>query len=209
VQTRGKLLAVPDLIEAATSARAKCRACDQTIAKGQLRYGEAYENPYGEGEAMRWYHLDCAALRLPDRAGPFFETSAPEAERERLLALVAEGTAHPRLARVGGVERASSGRATCRSCRELIEKGAIRIVLQMREEGRFTPSGFVHARCLATYAECPTEAAVVRVSHHTSELDDATREELLSTIRASNPGTPGSSESNSPESNASESKASE
>jgi len=190
---------VPDVIETATTARAKCRACEKTIGKGELRYGEAYENPYGEGEALRWYHLECAALRLPDRAPAVLEASAPEADRARLLALAAEGNEHPRLARVGGVERASSGRSHCRGCRELIEKGAVRVTLQMREEGRFNPAGFVHAKCLATYAECPTEAAEKRVSYYTAELDDATREELLTAIRTSNPGTPGSSEEKSGE----------
>ena len=190
---------MPDVIEAATSARAKCRACDKTIGKGELRYGEAYENPYGEGEALRWYHLECAALRLPDRVPAVLEAGAPEGDRARLLALSAEGNEHPRLSRVGGVERASSGRSHCRSCRELIEKGAVRVTLQVREEGRFTPAGFVHAKCLATYAECPVEAAERRVSHYAGELDEATREELLTAIRTSNPGTPGSSEEQSTE----------
>jgi hypothetical protein len=190
---------VPDTIETATTARAKCRACDKAIGKGELRYGEAYENPYGEGEALRWYHLTCAALRLPDRAPAVIEASVPEAERARLLELAAEGNEHPRLVRVGGVERASSGRSQCRSCRELIEKGAVRVMLQIREEGRFTAAGFLHAKCLATYAECPTEAAEKRVSHYTAELDDATREELLSAIRSSKAGTPGSSEEKSSE----------
>ncbi len=194
---------MPDTIETATTARAKCRACDKAIGKGELRYGEAYENPYGEGEAMRWYHLECAALRLPDRAPAVIEANAPEADRARLLALAAAGNEHPRLVRVGGVERASSGRAACRSCKELIEKGALRVMLQIREEGRFSPAGFLHPRCLATYAECPTEAAEQRVSHYTRELDDPTREELLSAIRSSKPGTPGSSEEKSEEETAS------
>ena len=38
------------VIEHASSGRAKCRSCDQPIAKGELRFGERQPNAFGEGE---------------------------------------------------------------------------------------------------------------------------------------------------------------
>lgn len=70
---------------------------------------------------------------------------------EELRALAELGRDHHRLARVERVERAPSGRARCRECKELIAKGDYRIALTIWEEGRFSPMGFVHVRCAAAY----------------------------------------------------------
>ncbi len=48
-------------------------------------------------------------------------------------------------------ERAPSGRARCRSCRELIEKEAWRLSLAMFEDGRMNPIGFIHVPCAGEY----------------------------------------------------------
>ena len=63
------------------------------------------------------------------------------------------GVEHRRLPRANGAQRASTGRARCRSCRELIEKGSWRIALVYYEEGRFQPSGYIHVRCSNDYFE--------------------------------------------------------
>ena len=52
-----------DKIEAAKSSRAACRLCGEKIKKGELRFGEEYESEYGL--SFRWYHLPCAAKKLP------------------------------------------------------------------------------------------------------------------------------------------------
>jgi hypothetical protein len=65
--------------------------------------------------------------------------------------LAREGIAQPRLTRIAKAERAASGRARCRHCRELIEQGALRLCLQMFEEGRFNPIGMIHATCAVHY----------------------------------------------------------
>src|SRR5688500_16765560 len=41
---------VAHIIEPASSGRAKCRSCDQPIAKGELRFGERQPNAFGDGE---------------------------------------------------------------------------------------------------------------------------------------------------------------
>jgi len=162
---------MPDVINPAPSARAKCRACGRTVEKGALRFGEADANPYGEGESFRWFHLECAALRRPERLGPAIETGTdlPELpEREKLLALVKEGLDEPRLTRLARVSHAPSGRAQCRHCREAIGKGAPRAELEFWEEGRFSAGGFLHARCASGYFE--TKDLLARIQLLTPDL---------------------------------------
>ena len=162
---------MPDTIEPAPTARAKCRGCGRTIEKGALRYGEADANPFGEGETFRWFHLDCAALRRPEKFGPALEQATDVPDRDTLLAFVKSGLDHPRLVRLAGSGRAPSGRAHCRHCRELIEKGELRIALEIWEDGRFTPMGFLHARCGSGYFE--TRDFFERLQHLTPDFDPA------------------------------------
>jgi len=142
---------MPDTITPAPTARSKCRACGQTIDKGAPRFGEAEANPFGEGETQRWFHLECAALRRPERFGPALEATPDAPEREALAELVRTGLEHPRLVRLAGAERAPSGRAHCRHCREIIEKGALRVALEIWEDGRFSPMGSIHVTCAPSY----------------------------------------------------------
>jgi hypothetical protein len=145
---------MPHLIEPASTGRAKCRGCGQPIAAGELRFGESLPNPFADGETTHWFHLECAAFKRPE---PFLEAlearPEPLEEGERLAAEAKRGIAHRRLPRIGGAERAPSGRAQCRSCRAPIEKGAWRIPLVFYEEGRFSPAGSIHVPCAKAYFE--------------------------------------------------------
>lgn len=142
---------MPDLIQAAPSGRAKCRGCAASIAKGELRFGESLPNAYGEGEALSWFHLRCAAAMRPDKLLPVLETAEAIPDGDALRRVAEQGLAFPRLTRLVRAERAPSGRAHCRSCRELIEKGAWRLSLQLFEDGRFTPIGSIHLACAESY----------------------------------------------------------
>jgi hypothetical protein len=175
---------MPHTIEAATSARAKCRGCDQKIAKDELRFGERQPNAFGEGEMTLWFHLPCAAYKRPE---PFLEVAARSGVpgAAELIPAAEAGIAHRRLPRVNGAERASTGRARCRSCRELIEQGAWRIALTFFEEYRFTPSGFVHACCARDYFE--TVAILDRVAHFMPALTQADLEDLDAALHAPPP----------------------
>src|SRR5690606_34460474 len=64
---------MPHVIEPATSGRAKCRACDRPIAKGEPRFGERQPNAFGDGEMTLWFHLSCGAYVRPEA---FLEASA-------------------------------------------------------------------------------------------------------------------------------------
>jgi hypothetical protein len=168
---------VSGLFEPAASGRAKCRGCAQPIQRGEIRFGERLPNPYADGEMTLWFHPACAAYKRPE---PLLEalaqagTAVPDREA---LELAARGSlAHPRLARIDGAERSPSGQATCRSCREPIERGSWRIRLVFYEDGRFSPAGYVHMDCRREYFQ--TEEVWLQLLHFSSDLSDAEREAL-------------------------------
>lgn len=171
---------MPDTITEAPTARSKCRGCGKTIDKGALRFGEADVNPFGEGETQRWFHLECAALKRPERFGPALDAATELPEPEPLRALVQEGLAHPRLVRILRGERAPSGRAHCRHCRELIEKGALRVALEIWEDGRFSPMGSIHGRCAPSYFD--TRELMPRIRRQSAEAPPADLDELAAVI---------------------------
>ncbi|MEO8180692.1 MAG: hypothetical protein ABI895_17800 [Deltaproteobacteria bacterium] len=162
---------MPDRIEVAASGRARCRACRRSISKGQERFAEAAPNPVAEGETQHYYHVGCAAER---RAKPFaalLATLSPaRADLDPWGAAAALALAHHRLERLGLLERAKSARASCRSCREPIEKDGWRVAIQPIEEGRMAAWGFLHLRCVANYAGVkPSAERLLRYSELTPE----------------------------------------
>ena len=173
---------MPSLIERASSGRAKCRACGVAISRGELRFGEALPNAYGEGESLFWFHLPCAAQARPESFLPVLtEAREPLPERALLEAVAQAGIAHPRLCRILKAEQASSGRAKCRHCRELIPQGAWRVALQIFEEGRFNPIGTIHASCATGYFG--VEPALGRFSLPSNELEPDALAEVVAEIR--------------------------
>lgn len=184
---------MPHVIEAAPSGRAKCRGCDGPIAKGELRFGERQPNAFGEGEMTLWFHLRCAAYKRPE---PFLEALRHEAidsgvprtdvDASDVLESAAEyGIAHRRLPRVNGADRAPTGRARCRSCKELIAKDTWRIALVFFEEYRFQPSGFIHAACAQAYFE--TTDLIDRVRHFSPGLSTGDLDALQTALAAAPP----------------------
>lgn len=172
---------MPHLIENASSGRAKCRGCEQAIPKGELRFGERQPNAFGEGEMTLWFHLRCAAYKRPQ---PFLEAAAGEhpAALDALVAAAQFGIAHRRVPRINGAERAPTGRARCRYCKELIDKDSWRIGLVFFEEYRFEPGGFVHAACARDYFE--TTDLLDRIGHFSQQLDTRELDELRAALQA-------------------------
>jgi hypothetical protein len=173
---------VAHIIEPASSSRAKCRSCDQPIAKGELRFGERQPNAFGDGEMTLWFHLRCGAYSRPE---PFLEaqsTAPAEAQLEPLAAAARFGIEHRRVPRLHGAERATSGRAHCRSCRELIAKGEWRLPLVFFEDYRFSPGGYLHAACARNYFE--TAELLDRVRRFSPELREPELDEVAAAIQA-------------------------
>ena len=150
--TRCKKRGVSDVIEAAKTSRANCRGCGGPIRRGELRFGEALPNAYGEGESLFWFHVACAACMRSEKLGPALESwGQPIEARDWLIEAIQSGAAHPRLQRLLRAEHSPSGAAHCRQCRELIAKGCWRLALQRFEEGRMQPIGFIHVQCAEPY----------------------------------------------------------
>jgi hypothetical protein len=174
--------AVADRIELSPSGRSRCRACQQTIEKGALRLGAAVPNPFGEGDATHYYHLECGAWRQPDAylaavgaAGEGAESAVLdglEASRREALSQTAElSQRHHRLRRFVKVERAKTARAHCRHCRETIDKGELRLCLEIIEDGRVGAAGFLHLPCARPYAG-PVETALPHLARSDEVTDD-------------------------------------
>jgi len=179
---------MPHVFEQAPSGRAKCRGCGQVIPKGEVRCGERLPNPFGEGEMTLWFHPLCAAYKRPEPVlQTLQEAQDPQAPDREGLERAARGSlAHRRLPRIDGAERAASGQARCRSCRERIERGGWRIRLVFYEAGRFAPGGFVHLGCSRAYFE--TDELRAQVLHFSRELEDGEREELRRALEALSAG---------------------
>lgn len=166
------------VVEAATSGRAKCRGCGRPLQRGELRFGERLPNPYAEEREMTlWFHPLCAAYRRPEPLlQALGETGKTVPDREQLERAARGSLAHRRLPRIDGAERAPSGQAGCRHCRDTIERGTWRIRLVHYDEGRFSPGGYVHLGCRKAYFE--TDDILDQVLHFSPTLSEADREEL-------------------------------
>jgi phage tail protein X len=125
-----------------------------------------------------WFHPLCAAYKRPQsllETLPGANEDLPE--REKLERAAQTSVTHRRIPRIDGAERAPSGQATCRSCRELIAKGSWRIRIVFYEEGRFSPGGYIHLTCRKAYFE--TDEVLDAVLHFSPGLSDEDRQELV------------------------------
>lgn len=169
------------VFETAASGLSKCRGCGVALAKGEWRFGERLPNPFGEGEVTHWFHPACAAYKRPDAVMAVLADAPLElADRPELERIAASSLAQPRLTRIDGAERAPSGQARCRQCKELIEKGEWRIRLVFHEEGTFSPGGFLHLQCRLPYFEIA--AVLGPVLHFSHALNDSDRDELRAVL---------------------------
>ncbi len=180
---------MPHVIEHASSGRAQCRGCGTKIGKDELRFGERQPNTFGEGEMTLWFHLPCAAYKRPEPflqllgGGEAEEISADDLGIARALEPAAEfGIAHRRVPRIDKVDRAPTGRALCRSCRENIEKESWRVGLVFFEEYRFQPSGFIHAACAGEFYG--TTDVMERIRHFNPALSSGELEGIEAALQA-------------------------
>ena len=142
-----------------------------------MRFGEKLDNPFADGEMTHWFHIVCAAYKRPETLLEAMGTTAESLDdRDSLESEAKRGIAHRRLPRVNGAQRAPTGRSRCRSCREMIDKGAWRIALVYYQDGRFEPSGSIHTRCARAYFE--TVDVIGRLKHFSPELGEKDLAEL-------------------------------
>ena len=132
-----------------------------------------------------WFHPLCAAYKRPESLLETLGTLEAVPDRESLERTARSSLAHRRLPRIDGAERASSGQAKCRSCRQPIARGTWRVRLVFYEEGRFSPGGFVHLDCRAAYFE--TGDILERVLHFSPDLSEGEREAFRLACKSDRP----------------------
>jgi poly(ADP-ribose) polymerase-like protein len=174
--------AMPHVFEPAPTGRAKCRGCGRQIEKGDLRFGERIPNPYAEGETTLWFHPLCAAYKRPESMLEALGQAGADPPSKEALERAARGnSAQRRLPRIDSAERAPTAQAKCRNCHEPIPRGTWRIRLVFYEEGRFSPSGFLHLGCRLAYFE--TGDIVDPLLHFSPDLSEEDRADLLRALK--------------------------
>jgi hypothetical protein len=140
------------VIEPAKSSRAKCRKCREALTKGELRFGHELESAFSDGTSYQWYHLSCAAQKVPLDFGPTLEAYDGDIDnRSELRELVAKNRKKAKPKNLPYGERAPSGRASCMSCEEKIAKGELRVATP-REDSEFqNAAGYLHPGCAAEF----------------------------------------------------------
>ena len=156
----------PYVIEGARSSRSRCKSCRKKIEKGILRLGVLLEGPYGTG--YLWHHLKCAAKRRIDDVEEAYDREAwkeakevpeevPAIEELRKLNEEAQEKRKQQLT-IPYVQVDPSGRAKCKNCGELLEKGNLRVVLgreiEFGTQYRTMPI-HVHPKCVADELDAP------------------------------------------------------
>ena len=164
------------VFEPAASGRSKCRGCGRALAKGEIRFGERLPNAFGEGEMTLWFHPLCAAYKRPEPMLEALAAMGDVADREALERAAKSSMAQKRLARIDGADRAKSGQAHCRHCRESIARGSWRVKLVFFDEGQFASSGYVHLFCAPAYFE--TKGILDHVMHFSPDLAEDERVDL-------------------------------
>jgi len=175
------------VIEEAKSGRAKCRKCKSAIAKGDLRFGHEVVNAFSpDGEMThQWYHLGCAAEKLPVELGQAvaeFEGEIPD--RAELEKKMAAGKKKAKPSKYPYAEKAPSGRSTCVECGEKIAKGEYRVAVEREiDTGSFTTSGagYLHPMCALDHVEDP-DGLMEQVRVNSVSLSEEELEELSAAL---------------------------
>lgn len=148
-------------IEQAKTGRAKCRKCREKIEKGALRFGHAVEGDYGE--SLQWYHLACAAEKVPiDLEKSLAEYGAEIPDRAALEESIAKNRGKQKPSRLPYAELAPSGRSACLVCGEKIPKDEPRVAVEREiDAGGFTRmgAGYLHPACVPDLEDAPDDLA--------------------------------------------------
>lgn len=177
-------------IEISPSGRAGCRGCKAAIAKGVLRFAESYVMPGSDQQALRYWHLECAAKKLGgtlQAALAEYEGDVPE--REALEALIKSAPKKTGKDRpLPHADRAPTGRAKCMQCDAQLEKGAWRVAVEREvDTGAFVTRGpgYLHPGCVTAWVEehpHPLGDELIERLLQNSEPTDAERDELLTLL---------------------------
>ncbi|MDP6442832.1 MAG: PARP-type zinc finger-containing protein [Pirellulaceae bacterium] len=177
---------MPHLIEPAKSGRAKCRKCREKIERDSLRFGHEVLNAFDDGGmSHQWYHLKCAAEKLPlDLASTLQTFDGDVPDREELDQVIAANRKKQKPTKTPYAEYAPSGRSSCQVCGEKIDKGELRIAVEREiDAGGFSRAGagYLHPGCRGDYDDLPDDL-VEQMRANSTTLEDSeldALEELL------------------------------
>ncbi|MBK8258067.1 MAG: hypothetical protein IPK82_36055 [Polyangiaceae bacterium] len=174
------------IVETAKSGRARCRTCGEGIAKDALRFGEEVPNAFSEsgGTTFHWHHAQCAAKKKPSQLREALAVYTGDVHnREELEQLIAENELKQRPTTFPFAERSPSARAKCGECRNVIEKGALRVAVQREPDGPSlmimpaTPR-YLHAACARQSLPGATADVLASIKKNSRGLTDADLAEL-------------------------------
>jgi hypothetical protein len=190
----------PYVIEAARSSRSRCKTCRRKIDQGSLRIGILVEGGF-YGPGYMWHHLGCAARRQFEKVEEAYALESwknakeppakvPSLDELRTQREKAEEKKKQQK-ELPYVEIDPSGRARCKQCGELIEKGSLRVALA--KEVSFgsqtrTAAFQVHPKCVAAALDSPdvvTEREGLREGlAENSGLEDELIDQVMEQIEA-------------------------
>lgn len=144
-------------IEVSPSGRASCRGCKKAIGKGELRFAETYVIPGMDTEGTRYFHLSCAATKVPgglQQAISSYEGEIPDkaALEETIKKNAGKGGKDMPLPHA---DKAPTGRAKCIECGEAIAKDSLRVAVEREiDTGAFQTkgAGYMHPGCALGWA---------------------------------------------------------
>lgn len=149
-----------DVIEVSPSGRAKCRGCREAIPKGDVRFGEVFDSAFAGGEALRYWHVLCAAKNRSVAGKLRTALAATEiaipnrAEVDEALKGGGKGKGEKAFPYA---DLAPTGRARCMECDQNLAKGDWRVAVERETE---TPmgmtvrgAGYLHPACSLLWAE--------------------------------------------------------
>lgn len=184
---------MPSVIEIAKSGRASCRGCGEKIAKDVHRFGEETPNLFSEdgGVTYRWWHLSCAATKVPNELRGALGAFAGEVPDREALDRAIEEHAHPDYPYA---ERAPNGRAKCRVCKEAIKKDGLRVVFERAYDAGMGPvksAGYLHPACAMQYKDAADlgKSALIDALRAHSKLDAAGLDEVAAGLLDADPKT--------------------
>jgi hypothetical protein len=173
-----------------------CPKCKESIEKGELRFAEK------TFVGARYFHLSCAATRLPTRLqGALARYDDEVPDREDLEAMLAKaaargekksGAASPAEGGAGATaatgafpyaEIAKTGRSTCVKCAKPVAKGTLRIAVPREVEtpqGKMTRPGYLHVACARGFEGVSLEAVLANTAGLTAEESETLRRDLAS-----------------------------
>ena len=168
---------MPHIIEVSKSGRAGCRKCKQKIAKDELRFGHEVPNAFDEcATTFQWYHLSCAAEKLPMELEQAMDGFAGAiADEDQLRSSVEENRKKVKPSLFPYAEAAPSGRSGCLACGEKIAKGELRVAVEREvDAGGFARrgAGYLHPACCGEYEDIPGDL-MTSIRAHSTTMEDA------------------------------------